>query len=199
MTRKIVIFAILIIVGLGGYLVTTRYVAPRVQQVVRVVALLERALPMIAHNAESLDSVFKHLEGRDPMYDSLLVLVKSQSKQLGELEKQLKDIPDYDIPDIDYVHPKTYEDCLDALDASRQTSEQLVDVIDHQREEIHLLRAINTQQGVIIEAQAYTIEMKDLDMALLRGSYDDVLREAQWRKWVGYLVGAAGVIVGIAL
>ncbi len=199
MTRRIVILVILAVIGIGGYLVTVKYVTPRVQQVVRVVGLLEKALPMLAHNTEALDSVFRYLEGRDPMYDSLLLVVTEQSKEIAKMEKHLADLPVITIPDIDYVNPETYEDCLQALEQSRKTSEQLVEVIEHQREEIRLLRAVNIQQGVIIKTQAYTIEKKDLDMALLRGSYDDVIREAQWKKWFGYLVGAAGVIAGFVL
>jgi hypothetical protein len=72
-------------------------------------------------------------------------------------------------------------------------------IVGVQRENITLLEAVNTSQQLIIETQKQTISIQQADNRALRDAYDDMIRDANRRKFFGYVVGVLGIAAAIAL
>ncbi len=198
MRNTIIGLVIVAIVGVGGYFAYIK-LKPYAVQAIRVVDIFEKVLPLMEANTGAIDSLFRYLDDQEPFYDEFKGFVEKQTKHNQSIDEKLDKLPEHEIPEINYVHPDTYEDCMDELDKSRETSEQLLEIINTQKEEIALLRSINTSQALMIERYHEALEKKDLDINLLRGAYEGILAKARRDKVIGYGSIVLGVIIAIAL
>ncbi len=199
MRNTIIGLVIVAIVGVGGYFVFSKQIKPQITQFMRVIDIVERILPLMEANTDAVDSLFKYLDDREPFYNQLRDIIRVQGKQMEGIQKQLDGLPTYEIPDASTVHPEDYEECLIELERSRLRADTLVMVVHTQRDEISLLRALNASQGIVIHTQAELILERDTDIKNLRAAYNDVLQDANRKKWIGYSVGLAGIVIGLLL
>ncbi len=152
-----------------------------------------------AYSTYEIDLLNAQLRQSDRKIDSLMNLVVSYTSVIDDLDKQIAALPTYELPELSTVEPESYEECLQELQGSRQAAEELVSIVEIQRENITLLEAVNTSQQLIIETQKQTIAIQQADNRALRDAYDDMIRDANRRKFFGYVVGVLGIAAAIAL
>ncbi len=151
-------------------------------------------------NTSEIDRILKQQQKEsDRKIDSLMTLVVSYTSVITDLQGQIAALPTYELPALSDVEPEDYEECLQELQGSRQAAEELVVIVGVQRENITLLEAVNTSQQLIIETQKQTISIQQADNRALRDAYEDMIRDANRRKFFGYVVGVLGIAAAIAL
>ncbi len=150
-------------------------------------------------NTSEIDRLLKQQKQSGRKIDSLMTLVVSYTSVIDDLDKQIANLPTYELPTLSTIEPEDYKECLQELQGSRQAAEELVGIVQIQRENITLLEAVNTNQQLIIETQKQTISIQQADNRALRNAYDDMIRDANRRKVLGYIVGVLGIAAAIAL
>jgi Mg2+ and Co2+ transporter CorA len=203
MKNTLGIIIIVIVVALTGVFIAKN---KPVQQVKGWMAKVELALTVIdkieeyaAYSTYEIDLLNAQLRQSDRKIDSLMTLVVSYTSVIDDLDKQIAALPTYELPVLSDVTPESYEECLQELQGSRQAADELLVIAEVQRENITLLEAVNTSQRLIIETQKQTISIQQADNRALRNAYDDMIRDANRRKVLGYIVGALGIAAAIAL
>lgn len=169
------------------------------QKVEKAVSLLETVQPYLQVNTEKIDAVMEQAEQNKQVYQRLLTINKEQQAIIDSLEKQLSEIPDIEVPEIDYTPAEDYSDCLEKLKESRQTSEKLSEALDARNRENALLRAQNLSQGIVIESKKTIIKMQSEDFADLVAAYDEFLQTSNRAVWIGSGIGALGLALAIFL
>jgi small-conductance mechanosensitive channel len=197
-----IIVIIVVVAGAGIFLAKNK----PVQQAKEWMGKVELALEVIdkieeytAYSTYKIDMLNEKLQTSDRKIDSLMTLVVSHTSVIDDLEGQIAELPTYKLPELSTVEPEDYKECLQELQGSRQAAEELVSIVEIQRENITLLEAVNTNQQLIIETQKQTISIQRADNRALRDAYEDMIRDANRRKFFGYVVGVLGIAAAIAL
>jgi hypothetical protein len=197
-----IIIIVVVVAGAGIFLAKSK----PVQQAKGWMSKVDLALEVIdkieeytAYSTYEIDMLNEKLQSSDRKIDSLMTLVVSYTSVIDDLDKQIANLPTYELPALSDVEPESYEECLTELQGSRQAAEELVVIVGVQRENITLLEAVNTSQQLIIETQKQTIAIQQADNRALRNAYDDMIRDANRRKFFGYVVGVLGIAAAIAL
>jgi hypothetical protein len=197
-----IIIIVVVVAGAGIFLAKNK----PVQQAKGWMSKVDLALEVIdkieeytAYSTYEIDMLNEKLQSSDRKIDSLMTLVVSYTSVIDDLDKQIANLPTYELPALSDVEPESYEECLTELQGSRQAAEELVVIVGVQRENITLLEAVNTSQQLIIETQKQTIAIQQADNRALRNAYDDMIRDANRRKFFGYVVGVLGIAAAIAL
>ncbi len=207
MKKLLIIGFILAGLAWGLYLVgKSDKVKTGVENVKALTSRVDMALTIIdkieeyaAYSTYEIDLLNAQLRQSDRKIDSLMKLVVSYTSVIDDLDKQIAALPTYELPELSTIKPESYEECLQELQGSRQAAEELVSIVQIQRENITLLEAVNTNQQLIIETQKQTISIQQADNRALRNAYDDMIRDANRRKFFGYVVGVLGIAAAIAL
>lgn len=193
--------AVVLIVGLVIYGISK---TEKVQKTFGLLSKLELALDIAERiekqtttNTFVIDLLLDQLCESDRKVDSLTELVSGYASIIESINSQISELPTYVIPEISYTDPADYEECLQELTNSRLVSEQLTEIVNIQRDHIELLEGKNLNQQLIIETQQQTITILRTDNMALRDAYDDMIRDANRRKWVGYFVGALGIVMAL--
>jgi len=197
-----IIIIVVVVAGAGIFLAKNK----PVQQAKGWMSKVDLALEVIdkieeytAYSTYEIDMLNEKLQSSDRKIDSLMTLVVSYTSVIDDLDKQIANLPTYELPALSDVEPESYEECLTELQGSRQAAEELVVIVGVQRENITLLEAVNTSQQLIIETQKQTIAIQQADNRALRDAYEDMIRDANRRKVLGYVVGVLGIAAAIAL
>lgn len=168
MNKTVVVVLIIIAVAI---LITTFALRPSIQQhsealsrvqyytgqLERYVALAEKLQNVLALNTEEFGKLKKEFKKEQEQNAVLRRVIQQQLREISDMMEQLEQFEEEILPDISDVHPEDYEECLYELNRSRLTADTLLNIIYTQREEITLLRAVNTSQGLVIEQQATII------------------------------------------
>jgi Mg2+ and Co2+ transporter CorA len=197
-----IIIIVVVVAGAGIFLAKNK----PVQQAKGWMSKVDLALEVIdkieeytAYSTYEIDMLNEKLQSSDRKIDSLMTLVVSHTEVITDLEGQIAELPTYELPELSTIEPEDYEECLQELQGSRQAAEELVEIVSVQRENITLLEAVNTNQKLIIETQKQTISIQQADNRALRDAYEDMIRDANRRKFFGYVVGVLGIAAAIAL
>jgi Mg2+ and Co2+ transporter CorA len=197
-----IIIIVVVVAGAGIFLAKNK----PVQQAKGWMGKVELALEVIekieeytAYSTYEIDMLNEKLQSSDRKIDSLMTLVVSHTSVIDDLDKQIAALPTYELPELSTIEPEDYKECLQELQGSRQAAEELVSIVEIQRENITLLEAVNTNQQLIIETQKQTIAIQQADNRALRDAYEDMIRDANRRKFFGYVVGVLGIAAAIAL
>ncbi len=197
MKTTIIIIAIVLLIG-GGF-ITHRFsntVSETTNTANRVLDLAER-FEEILGSTHRIDDLLDILEESKPILDSLLIIVGEHDKKLDKIDKDLSNIPQYEIPDIDYIHPSTYEECLGELEKVVDVNEQLVNIINQNEDHIILLIAKIDSQNSIIETQANIIDIQAKDIDEIRERWEDFRSAIRRERIISYTIMVGGIIVAI--
>lgn len=163
----------------------------------RTLDLIERFEDLI-DNTEDLDKIFRILEESQPLIDSLLNITTSNTNKLDSIDKVITAIPEFNIPDIDYIHPSTYEECLGELERIADTAQVLVTIVEHQNEYIELQAyKLETKKG-IINTQVQIIDIQERDRQQMLERWEALRQSARRERFISYMIAAGGIAIGIA-
>lgn len=194
---------LIIIVGLvllgSGYFATTKItttVNHTTDTANRALDLIERIEDVFGgtHNMEELIRFF---EESKPILDSLLIIVNTNVDKLDEIDKAISSIPSYEIPDIDYIHPSTYEECLGELERVVEVNTELVTIIHQNQSHIALLDSKLDTQSTIIATQANIIEIQARDLEAISKQWSEIRQSIRRERIIGYAMIAGGIIIAI--
>jgi len=180
----------LAVVGYFGRIALNEY-RGGLDKVDRALFVMERIQPMLDLTTARLDSLRVVIEEQKELEDSLLVIAQNQRKEIAELEEEITQIPDPEIPEPVEGDPADYEECVEMLEGTRVVNDLLRDVIEYRDEKIVALEAVNKKQGIVMDMQEGIIKSQRLSMEALAEGHDDLVAYANRRAFAGVLIGTA--------
>ena len=190
----VIVFAVVLIAGV-------LLVRPKVQEGAREVKGLyskvewyvtqaERMWGLLEVTTEELDRVTEQRVKDKEIIKEHEAIIKEQEAEIDRLEAEKQEV-EYDIPEIPDTTPDDLEECIQELQRSRETSSELIEVVQAQREQGALKMATIQSQGIIIESQAEIITRQSdyID------EFETLIEQHQKRSKRNILIGVA---VGIA-
>ena len=199
MNKSIIVIIVAILLTLGGLF----YGNKLSQNISEVTTTANRALDLVERvedilgSTYTIDDIIKHLETSQPLIDTLLIIIEDHSKKLDKIDKELSSIPTFEIPNIDYIHPSTYEECLGELEKLSNTAEELVIIIEHQKAHISLLVSKTEAQNMVIENQKEIIEIQALDREEIRERWEEYKQAARRERFISYGIAVIGIAIVI--
>ena len=194
--KKIIAITVLAVVLLGGVLL----IRPKAQevsglygQIERYVSHAERLQRLLEVNTRELNRIASEWQQAQEEIYRYTQVVSEQQAIIDSLKLEIRE-SEYEIPDIPDITPGDLEDCLQELQRSRQISEELIEVIEAQREQLAVRMATIQSQGIVIESQANIIERQSdyID------EFETLIEEHRKRSNRRILIGiAAGIAAGL--
>lgn len=148
-------------------------------------------------NTDAVDKLMEQLKESDKKIAQLEAIVLAQIETIVELDKQLAALPTFEVPTVDKEQPQDFEDCVDKLTECREMANDMIEIIGIQGTRIELMQAKLDTQDRIIAVQYETIEIQKRDNQALRDAYEDMVKDANRKKWVGYVVGIIGLAAAV--
>ncbi len=198
MSKKIILIAgvVLVVVIFFSLRNPVRRAVGVLAQAEYVIDLAERLQGLLEVNTAELNRVSREWRQSQKEIEKLNTEVRDNLLEIKALQQQLDALPTYEIPEPSTVHPIDYEECLIELERSRLRGDTLVMIIDTHREEITLLRALNTSQGLIISSQAEIIDKQSSYIAEFEFLLKEHSRRVNRRI---FIVSAVGLAIALIL
>jgi len=194
--KNLIVVIVLAVVVLGGILL----IRPKVQevsglygQIERYVSQAERLQGLLEVNTKELNRITSEWDQAQKEIEGYNQTVSEQQAIIDSLKFEIRE-SDYEIPDIPETTPEDIEDCLQELQRSRQTSTELIEVVEAQREQAAVRMATIQSQGIVIESQAKIIERQSdyID------EFETLIEEHRKKSNRRILLGiATGIAVGL--
>ncbi len=197
------IWTIIFFIALGvvGYLFSKTPTGERIMripgQVQSAWLIINKLEDFATHTSIDVDLLLARQMLSDKKIDSLMTANVGHVRAVADLRQQIASLPDHEIPELSEVEPEDYEECLQELQRSRQAAEELVVIVEGQREHIRLLEAVNRENKLINESQHQVITLQAADNQKWRDAIDEIRKDANRTKFIGYVVGALGILVAV--
>ena len=196
--KNLTVVIVLAVVLLGGILL----IRPKVQevsslygQIERYVSQAERLQGLLEVNTKELNRITSEWDQAQKEIAAYNQTVSEQQAIIDSLKSEIRE-SEYEIPDIPETTPADIEDCLQELQRSRQTSTELIEVVETQREQAAVRMATIHSQGIVIESQAKIIERQSDYIDEFETLIEQHRRRSNRNILIGVAVGiAAGLFI----
>ena len=175
-------------------------IRPRVQevsglygQIERYVSHAERLQRLLEVNTRELNRIASEWQQAQEEIYRYTQVVSEQQAIIDSLKLEIRE-SEYEIPDIPDITPGDLEDCLQELQRSRQISEELIQVIEAQREQLAVRMATIQSQGIVIESQANIIERQSDYIDEFETLIEEHRKRSNRRILIGIAAGIAAVL-----
>ncbi len=187
-----VVTILVVIVFIAGFVLVRKPVRTAIgtlHKVEHAINVAERLQGLLEVNTAELTRISKEWERSQKEIEQLNKEIQSYLTEISDLQDKVDALPVYEIPDDSTVEPEDYQECLHELERSRLRGDTLVMVIHTQRDEITLLRALNTSQGLVITSQAEIIDKQGSYISEFGTLLKEHNKKANRRILIGTAVG----------
>jgi len=190
MSKQWIIVALVVMAAIVGFF----YFNSTLDKITKVANVIETFDERLKVNTNALDQALEQLEYSKRETDSIDLQINANTEMLYRIEQKLNELPDYEVPEAQEYEPEDYEECLDAISEIQQINERLRDIVNLLQRENTYLRSSNKAQADIIESQVRIIEIQKKDISTITLASEDIVKQANREKWLGYTVAGVAIV-----